>query len=218
MLVVGVEELGVHLDGLLEVEGVEVEHAVHRHLAALRPLDLGRGVDALEAFLDPGQVLLGHQVGLVEDQAVGECDLLDRLVLDSLWPRVVEVLLDVLRIDEGDDAVQPEVRLDGVVHEEGLRDGRGIRHAGGLDEDAVELEVAGEDAVGKLLEHDHQVLAHGATDAPVHHLHDLLLDLLLGVLRHQSVVDAHIAELVLDDCDLLAVLARQDVVHKGRLP
>ena len=35
---------------------------------------------------------------------------------------VVEVLLDVLRVDQGDDAVEPRKRLDRVVDEEGLRD------------------------------------------------------------------------------------------------
>jgi hypothetical protein len=44
------------------------------------------------------------------------------------------VLLDVLRVDERDDAVEAANFLHLVVHEEGLRDGRRVGHAGRLDE------------------------------------------------------------------------------------
>jgi len=56
---------------------------------------------------------------------------------------LVEVLLQVLGVDERDDAVQREPRLDILVHEKGLRDGCGVSEARGLDDDAVKVQLAG---------------------------------------------------------------------------
>jgi hypothetical protein len=59
-----------------------------------------RGVDALDAGLDVAQVVLGHQVGLVEHDLVGEGDLLDRFLA------VAQAQQDVLGVDHGGDRVQ----------------------------------------------------------------------------------------------------------------
>jgi len=52
---------------------------------------------------------------------------------------LVEMLEDVLGIDDGDDSVQHELEAQLGVHEESLRDRRGIRQARGLDQHIVEL-------------------------------------------------------------------------------
>merc|ERR1719375_1803975 len=103
-----------------------------------------------------------------------------------------------------------------VVDEECLRYGRRIGQPRRLDDDPVELQAAPR-ARGELLEHADQVLPHGAADAAVHHLDELLLGLHLRVLLEQLVVNADLAELVLDDRELLAVRGRQDVVEERRL-
>ena len=121
--------------------------------------------------------------------------LLDRLVLGALGLLLVEVLLNVLGVNQRDDAVEAEVLLDLVVDEEGLRDWCRIGHAGRLDDDTVELERARGLALGELLEDDDQVLADGAADAAVHHLDNLLVGLHLGVLCEERVVDADLAKL-----------------------
>mmetsp|Transcript_24244 Transcript_24244/g.79829 ORF Transcript_24244/g.79829 Transcript_24244/m.79829 type:complete len:290 (-) Transcript_24244:91-960(-) len=218
VLAVG-EELWVHLQHPLELEGADPHHLLERDRRVLASANRRELVDLAQPLLEPLQVrLLRHQVDLVEQEAVGESNLLDRLVLGALGLLLVEVLLDVLRVDEGDDPVELEGGLDHVVDEEGLGDGRRVGHACCLDDDAVELERAGLDALGELLEHDDQVLPDGAADAAVHHLDDLLVRLHLRVLLKQHVIDANVAELILDDGDLLAVLCGEDVVEQGGLP
>ena len=116
--------------------------------------------------------------------------------------------MDVLGVDDGDDAVEPVGVADLGVAEERLRHGPRVGEAGGLDEHAVEpvlaLEQPAEDA--------EQIAAHGAAEAAVVHGEDLLVGL-----DDELVVDADLAELVLDDGDLAAVLLGEDAVQQRRL-
>ena len=112
---------------------------------------------------------------------------------------------DVLGVHERDDAVERGLRLHLVVHEEGLRDRAGVGHAGRLDQDVVELVAP----LHQVAEDADQVAAHGAADAAVVHLEDFFL----GV-DDQVLIDADLAELVLDDGDALAVIRGEDVVEK----
>ena len=50
---------------------------------------------------------------------------------------------------------------------------------------------------GELVEYNHQILSHRATDAPVHHFEDLLLGLELRVLGKQLVINANLFAFVL---------------------
>ena len=58
----------------------------------------------------------------------------------------------------------------------------------------------------------HQVAPHGAADAAVVHLDDLLV-----TLQQQIVVDALLAELVLDDGDFQTVIVLEDLVEQRGL-
>jgi hypothetical protein len=98
-------------------------------------------------------------------------------------------LLDVLAIDERDDAVEARKLLDRLVHEEGLRDGAWIGEAGGLDHDRVERCAAAE----QLGEDPDEVAAHGAADAAVVHLEDVFGG--LEALLHERIVHSHLAKL-----------------------
>jgi hypothetical protein len=109
-----------------------------------------------------------------------------------------------------DDRVQRELGLDVVVHEEGLRDRRGVGEAGRLDDDCVELRDLGVE----ILERHDEVSPHRAADATVHHLDDLLVRLF----REDALVDADVAKLVLDDREPQPVVrVLEDVVEKRRL-
>ena len=76
------------------------------------------------------------EIDLVENHAIGEGDLLDRLVLGALGLLLVQVLLDVLGIHEGDDAVEPRKLLTLSSTKKVCATGGGIGHARGLDQDA----------------------------------------------------------------------------------
>ena len=217
VLAVRVEELGVHLEGALQVEGADVEHAVHGDLGPLATHDGRELVDRLEPRLDAHKVGLVDEVDLVEADSVRESDLLHGLVLGALGFLLVEVLLDVLCVDHGHNAVQLAKGTHFLLDEKSLRHRCRVRKPRRLDDDGVEMQPARRTPLRQLLQHLHQVLAHGAADAPVHHLDDLLRRMLLHPLFEQSVVDPHIAKLVLDHCDFLAVGRGQNVVEQRRL-
>ena len=128
----------VHLERALEVERSNVEHPIDCDVGLCAALDWRVGIHRLEACLDTHEVLLRNEVGLVEQDAVGEGYLLNRLVLRALGLDFVQVLLDVLRVDQRDDPVEARERLDVLLDEERLRDGRRVCHPCGLDHDQVE--------------------------------------------------------------------------------
>jgi hypothetical protein len=116
----------------------------------------------------------------------------------------------VLAVAHGDDSVQGELRRDFVVDEKGLRDGGWVSQTRRLDDDRIELR----DLPPQLLEGDHQVATDSAADAAVHHLDDLLVRLL----GENALVDAHLAELILDDGESQSVMwILEDVVEQGGL-
>jgi len=98
--------------------------------------------------------------------------------------------------------------LDVLVHEEGLRHRGGIRETRGLDNDPIKQLHP----LGQLLKCLHQVTPHRAADAPVHHLDDLLIDLLFRVWVDDLLVDPHLAELILNDGEAHAMVAGEQVV------
>ena len=149
------------------------------------------------------QLLLAQLLSPGEDDGAGGLDL------------VVVELAEVLHIDlhlggvrHGDEAVQLHVvgLVGGVLHR---HDHVGqLPHAGGLDEDAVRVEL-GLHVLQGLVEVPHQ----GAADAPGGHLADLDA----GLLQKAS-VDADLAELVLDEHQLLAGEGlRQQLLDEGGL-
>ena len=149
------------------------------------------------------QLLLAQLLGPGEDDGAGGLDL------------VVVELAEVLHVDlhlggvrHGDEAVQLHVvgLVGGVLHR---HDHVGqLPHAGGLDEDAVRVEL-GLHVLQGLVEVPHQ----GAADAPGGHLADLDAGLL-----QKAAVDADLAELVLDEHQLLAGEGlRQQLLDEGGL-
>jgi hypothetical protein len=196
--VLGLEERGIDRQRALQVEGAHAEHGVDGDIGVARTEHARGGVDGAHPAFDALQRRLVHEVGLVEQDDVGESDLLARFL------HLVEVTLHVARIDQRDDGVERELVLEVVIEKKGLRHRARISHAGGLDDDVVEAVAALE----QLAEDAQQVAAHRAADAAVVGLEDLLFGA-----DHELVVDADLAELVLDDGDALAVLLREDTVE-----
>mmetsp|Transcript_29950 Transcript_29950/g.75126 ORF Transcript_29950/g.75126 Transcript_29950/m.75126 type:complete len:417 (+) Transcript_29950:116-1366(+) len=203
------QKVGVLLQHLLQVKGLDAQHLGEVHLGVLRLDDVRNLVDAPDALLDVRLLARVHEVRLVQQDAVRKRNLLDRLVDDAVLLLLVQVLHDMLGVHDGEDGVQAHAGLDLVVHKKGLRHGRGVRQAGRLHQDGVQLLLA----LHELGQDADEVAAHRAAYAAVVHLKDLLLGL-----HHQRVVDAHLAILVLHHRDLQAVVGLEDVVHEGGLP
>ena len=168
-------------------------------------------LDTRDPFETLGVLRRLEQIDLVEDQPVGEGHLLDRLVLRPLGLLLIEVLLDVESVDHCDDAVEARKLLNRLVHEEGLGDRARVRQARRLDDDRVEFRTPPKE----LCEYADEVAAHRATDAAVIHLEDVLGG--VEAFTHQRIVHAHLAKLILDHRNLLAMVRRQDVVEQCRL-
>ena len=109
-----------------------------------------------------------------------------RLVRQLHFPRrpffMIEILIDVFRIDKRDNTIQSCKFLHGIVHEECLRDWRRIGRPRSLDNYAIQLQRPFLDAIGEFLKYFHQILANGTTNTAIHRLNNLLLALHLRVL------------------------------------
>ena len=202
VVVVSLEEIRVEGEDAVEIEGTAVEDLVDRNGAALGPVDHRMRVDRADAPLDFGELVRRDEVGLVEEDHVGEADLLLGL------GRVTEALDQVLGVGDRDHRVELRPRLHLVVHEEGLGDRRRVGEAGGLDEDAIE--PAG--TLHQPLDDADQVAAHRAADAAIVHF----VDLLVGF-DDEVVVDADLAEFVDHHGIALAVVLREDAIEERGL-
>src|SRR5215510_3301858 len=196
------EEFRLDLHDAVEIEGVAPQHLRQGDLAALSLVQPGVGVDAADARLHLAERVGLDQVGLVEQDDVGERDLVLRL------RRVLEAVLQPFGVGDRDHRVELGLTADIVVHEEGLRHRRGVREPGGFDDDGVELALPAHQPVDDA----HEVAAHGAADAAVVHLEHFFVGA-----DDELVVDADLAEFVDDDGVLLSVRLRQDAVEQRGL-
>ena len=156
-------------------------------------------IDAVDTALQGVEIRRRDEVGLVEQDDVGERDLLHRFVVP------VELLVQVRRIEHGDDRVEPERLFHLVVGEKGLRHRRRVGETRGLDQDAIELVLP----LQQPAENADEVTAHAAADAAVVHLEQFLL-----ALDHELVVDPDLAEFILDHGELLPVMFGEDAVEQ----
>ena len=145
-------------------------------------------------------LLLAGVAGAAQDNAGGMAD----LVIIELT-KVLHIHLDLVHIGHGDKAVQHDRQglghaLNGAGHIRQLAD------AGGLDEDAVGM-VGLDDLLQGLAEVSHQAAADAAGVQ--------LIDLDAG-LTHEAAVDADLAELVLDQDDLLTLESFLDQLFDQR--
>ena len=218
------------LGGAVEIEAAGVEDLRQRRLAHHHRHDLGLGIQAAQ---DGGQLLAlgaGNQVGLADQDDVGELHLLDQQVGDRtlivLAQRLaatgqalggVEIAQEVDPVDHRHQRIQ--TRQVGqalallVAEGEGLGYRQRLADAGGLDQQVVEATVAGQPR--HFLQ---QVFAQGAADAAVAHLHQLLVGTVeADVALHFAAVDVDFTHVVDDQRHAQAVAVLQHVVEQGAL-
>ena len=201
-MIIAVQEFRLDVEDAVEIERVAAQHLIECDLRALRAVQLGVRIDAADASLDLAQLRVGHQIGLVDQDHVGEGDLVLR------FGRVLETILEPLGVGDGDHRIELGLAADVLVDEEGLRHRRRIGEARGLDDDGVELALAAHQAFDDA----NEVAAHGAADAAVVHLEDFFVGA-----DHQLVVDADLAEFIDDHGVFLAVRLGQNAVEQRGL-
>src|SRR5260370_11143825 len=197
-----IEKFRLDLQNAVEIECITPEHLRQRNVTALSLVQLGIGIDAADARLHFAEFVGRDQVGLIEQDDIGERDLVLRL------RRVLEPVLEPFGVGDGDDGVELGFAADIVVDEERLRHWRGVREPRGLEDDGVEFALPAHQPVTNA----HEIAAHRAADAAVVHLEDFFVGA-----DDEVVVDADLAELVDDDSVLVPVRLRQDAVEERRL-
>ena len=116
---------------------------------------------------------VAHHVDLVQQDDVGEGNLLDGLVDGVLGPLLAEVVEAVFGVDHGDDAIQVDVAAELLVHPEDGGHRGGVGQPRRLQEDVVELALLLHEGLDRL----HAVVFDGAAEAPVAQLKPLFVQL-----------------------------------------
>jgi hypothetical protein len=134
-----IHDRGVHLHHALQAECVEVQD-LFQGSARLLGLDQSRkGVHRLDAVLHVLQLFFIHEIQLVENDAVGEGNLLLGLVHIPVGTHLIQVNANVLRVNQAHHTVDAVVVLDEGVAVESENDRGRIGQASGLNDDRVEV-------------------------------------------------------------------------------
>ena len=201
------QEVRVDFQLAVEVEALQIEHVLDRHDAEIGRLLRRARVHVLDAVHQCGHVVGFGEVGLADEDLVGEAD------LPACFLAGVELRLGVHGVDQGQHRVEQIAAGDLVVHEEGLRHRAGVGQAGGFDDHALEVQFALAPPFGQVGQRGAQVFTDRAAHAAVVHLDDLLL----GVGHQDLVVDVLLAEFVFDDGDLLAMCLGEHALEQRGL-
>src|SRR5690242_10765335 len=78
IVIVAFEEGRLDIEDSFEIEGLAVEHLAERDLSALRAMQPGIRIDTAYACLDLADLSVAHEIGLVDQDHVGEGDLVLR--------------------------------------------------------------------------------------------------------------------------------------------
>ena len=113
-IVIG-EKMRIEFGDAVELERAEVKDRVQRDVAAGHAMDAGSGVHAVQRAFDLCKFVLADEVSLVEQDNVGERDLLGRFFAG------LQLLQHMLGVDHGDDRIELGLGAHVCVNEESLR-------------------------------------------------------------------------------------------------
>ncbi len=186
-------------------------------------------VELMEQGLDGGGFLRADEVGLVEDDDIGEFHLIREEIGDGAFVLFAEGLTGILErlaflplaaevqgIDDRDHGVEARHGVQTLTmfigEGEGLRDRERLADAGGLDEEIVEAPSSGEPR-----DFDEEVLTQRAADAAVAHFHHFFFGAGEGSIAglHHLSVHIDLAHVIDDDGYFAAFAVAEDVVEQG---
>ena len=206
------EEVGIHLQGPVQVETADIEKLLSRivHLALDRPEDGGGGIDGLDLLFDLDKDgWVRHKVRLVEKDLVGKGNLLCGLVHRAIRFGLGQTLEDMLGINDGHYAIETELLLNVFVLKKGLDYGCRIGKAGRLQKNTVDAMQV--DLGVEVVQRANQIATDAATDAAICHLDDLLIEILLDDL----IVNRDGTNFIFNHCKFLTMhLVRENVIQE----
>ena len=165
-------------------------------------MDRGKRIETAQAGLDHTQILLGHQIGLVQDNLVGKGNLFAGLAA------VGKAKEHMFGVNHRGDTIELGARLDVLIDKEGLGHRPRIGQACGFNNDGVKAALA----LHQARQDPDQVAAHRAANAAIVHLKDLFVGT-----DDQVIIDTDLAKLIDDHRITLAVILREDAVEQGGL-
>ena len=189
------------------VEEPAIEEVPRFGVAWMESDDGGSRIEDLEPVNDDCRRLLLGDVGLGQDDAVGDGGLLEGLRM------IVELRRAVYGVHGGHDAVEPVAGDDDGVGHQRLDDGGGIGESCRLDDGPPEgrnIALGPHDV--KFTQGVRQIAPHRAAEAAGIQLDDVFADL-----AHQQVVEADLAELVDKHGRLVHVRVGEQAIEQRRL-
>mmetsp|Transcript_70658 Transcript_70658/g.111839 ORF Transcript_70658/g.111839 Transcript_70658/m.111839 type:complete len:270 (+) Transcript_70658:635-1444(+) len=209
------KETIVHLQDLVQIKGLDAHDEVHVDLGLGGALDFHRLIDHANPPFHFIQVRLVHEIALVEDDSICEGNLFHSFVLDSFGLLLIQVHNEVLGIHQSHDAIQLHVLLHKVICKEGLSHWCWVCQPGGLNDHAIKSFAVLHRSLHDLLETCNEISTDGATNAAVVHLNDILLHG-QGSSFNETVINADLTKLVLNDGEAFSMELMKDVIQKGR--
>src|ERR1043166_1255098 len=148
-----------------DIEASQVENFGNFDLRVSRLIDARGAIQDADFVFQLLKVFGIDQIDFVEQHQVGKGNLLARL------GRVIDLLPNVLRIDDGHYPIELECTANPLIDKERLY-GRGrMGEAGCLDHQRVELRSVLE----QLKQAAEKIAANGTADAAIAHFHDFLI-------------------------------------------
>mmetsp|Transcript_101166 Transcript_101166/g.198518 ORF Transcript_101166/g.198518 Transcript_101166/m.198518 type:complete len:331 (+) Transcript_101166:319-1311(+) len=199
---------------VVRADVAQQEEILHANLTSNRAQHLRIPVDFPDAVFDNDRLFWCHQIQFVKNHPVGESDLLVSFIDLALINRVIQARKQVLRICQGDDCVEAQVRGDFRVGHEGADNRHRVSHASSFDHDLIDLATIPH-VVDDTHETTHEIAANGATHATIIHENHLFSQGQLVFLHFQQrIVDGDLAKLIFDDRDFLLPLHLEHVIQQ----
>ena len=207
-MVIGIgifQKIGVDVELGIEVKALQIQHFRQGDFPEMHSF-LGRTrIHVLDAVLQRVQLLRRYQVRFTDENLIRKPD------LTACFLAVIQLLLPVLGIHQGDDGIEQERFSDFIVHEKGLRHGAGVGQTRGFDDDALKVQQPFALFGRQHLQGGTQIFPNGAADAAIAHLNDLLLGF-----AHQNIgIDIFFAEFIFNHRDFLTVGFTQNPLEQG---
>ena len=201
-MIIRFEKVRLQLQDTIEIESLALQHSVERHIRFHATMQRRIGVNAPDARLDLRQFFFCHQIGLVQNDDVGESDLRFR------FGRVFQTVAQPFGVSERHHRIKLRRIFDVGVDKEGLRHRRRIGEAGGLNDDRIKLAAPAHQPFNDA----DQIAAHRAADTAVVHLEDFLVGA-----DDEIIVDADFTEFIDDHRIATTMLFGENTVQQRRL-
>ena len=131
------QKIRFHLHGALKIKAADVQQFGNGRIGHGGRIKTGHLINFLQASFQARQRFFSNQIDFIKYDAIGESHLCQDLV-----GAVVEVIINMLGVDERDDAIQFVLFTHILIHKKCLRHGARVGHAGRFQDYPVKFVFA----------------------------------------------------------------------------